>query len=533
MTTWNIVETELIEWLKSYDRPRFHAVLSDPPYALISITKRFGKNGSAPAQEGSDGRYSRLSGGFMGQKWDGFDSLEHYQSWISEWAELLIEKALHPGAVCLFFGGTRTFHHLGVGLERGGFEIVDCLMWLHGQGFPKSHDISKGMDKAAGADREIVGRKKITGLKPDRQNFGADDRSGGKGMGFRAGDIPITDPATPEAEHWDGYGTSLKPAFEPIYLCRAPRGNKTFAQLATEFGTGALNIDGARVGMSESDHGIIDRRSGRSPASDGTIYQEGHRRRPRGEKFKSHNAGRWPANFILTHADACVKVGDYLVEGRTINRFDQGMMPFGNAEGEDYQSEQMPPEMVERWACVQGCPVRALDDQAGELSSGLMKARTTRAPRPEHAVYSGVWEGNATNQDTYADVGGPSRFFYTAKASRSEKDRGLENFWWKRTDDGFERISLSEYEQLDRRERARGNVHPTCKPLELLRYLATLILPPQQEGRTRRILVPFSGSGSEVIGAAQAGWDEVTGIEMEPNYIEMAEARLSANLGMF
>ncbi|KKL22318.1 hypothetical protein LCGC14_2436670, partial [marine sediment metagenome] len=111
MTTWHIIESELIEWLKSYDGPRYQAVLSDPPYALISITKRFGKDGSAPAQEGSDGRYSRLSGGFMGQKWDGFESLQHYQEWIAEWSALLIEKALYPGAVCMFFGGTRTFHH--------------------------------------------------------------------------------------------------------------------------------------------------------------------------------------------------------------------------------------------------------------------------------------------------------------------------------------------------------------------------------------------------------------------------------------
>ena len=115
MASWGIIESELIEWLGSYGGPRYHAVLSDPPYALISITKRFGKAGSAPAQEGSDGRYSRLSTGFMGQKWDGFESLEHYQKWVSQWSKLMIERLLYPGAVCLFFGGTRTFHHLGVG----------------------------------------------------------------------------------------------------------------------------------------------------------------------------------------------------------------------------------------------------------------------------------------------------------------------------------------------------------------------------------------------------------------------------------
>jgi site-specific DNA-methyltransferase (adenine-specific) len=520
MAIWNIVESELLEYLKAYDGPRFHAVLADPPYALISITKRFGKNGSAAAQKGNDGRYMRLSAGFMGSQWDSFRDYEHYQTWVSEWAELLIEKVLYPGAVCLFFGGTRTFHHLGVGLERGGFEIVDTMMWLTGQGFPKSHSISKGLDKAAGAERASTDEL-LPGHSETRQRtFGTGGEIYG---GAKEAKAYKTIPATPDAETWDGYGTHLKPAWEPIYLCRAPRGNKTFAQLATEFGTGALNIDGTRIVHSEPIKPM--------DAQDGgnKVYGQAGRYEPTTELKAS---GRWPANFILVHAEDCVKVGEYTVEGRTINRFDQGMMPFGNADGEDYQSEQMPPETVERWACVQGCPVRMLDDQAGELSSGLMKARTARSPRPEHAVYSGIWEGNATNQDTYADAGGPSRFFYTAKASRSEKDKGLERFWWKRTDEGFERISLSEYEQLDKGERARGCIHPTVKPLDLLKYLSTLSLPPKQEGKFRRILIPFSGSGSEMLGAVQAGWDEVIGIEMEQNYVEMAEARLSANIGM-
>ena len=515
MTTWHIIESELIEWLKSYDGPRYQAVLSDPPYALISITKRFGKDGSAPAQEGSDGRYSRLSGGFMGQKWDGFESLQHYQEWIAEWSALLIEKALYPGAVCMFFGGTRTFHHLGVGLETGGFEIVDCLMWLHGQGFPKSHDISKGLDKEAGVEREITGKVKGA-ASSDTESLGE----------FKP-EYDETAPATLVAAEWDGYGTALKPAWEPIYLCRAPRGNKTFAQLATEFGTGALNIDGSRIGTSED--------RGRPQGKDirGGSWADAGSDKPSDMISDSHPLGRWPANFILSHSENCVKVGEFEVEGRTINRWQEEMKPFGGGAGEEYESEQLPPETVERWACVPQCSVRMLDDQAGELSSGLMKAGQQRQASLGLGGYQGGFPNEATDKDTYADTGGPSRFFYTAKASRSEKDKGLENFWWKRTDEGFERISLSEYEQLDKRERARGCIHPTVKPLQLLRYLSTLLLPPKQAGKTRRILVPFSGSGSEIIGAVQAGWDEITGIEMGRNYIEISEARLTANIGMF
>ena len=551
MTAWKIEQAEIVEWLRAYEGPRFHAVLSDPPYALISIAKRFGKEGSAPAQEGSDGRYSRLSGGFMGQRWDGFDSLDHYQAWVTEWASLLIEKALLPGAVALFFGGTRTFHRLGTGLEQGGFEIIDCLNWLYGQGFPKSHDVSKGLDKRrVGEDQHIrewiehLGPReevaRIAGVTPrqvdhwvgkntpcpqlptsDRlrllcEHYGdwpdwisemleikgpeigqiTHGRSGGDDFAKRPG-VEATPrtvvehaPGTDEARLWDGYGTALKPAWEPVFLCRAPRGSKTFAQLAVEFGSGALAIDQSRI----------------------------------------NQAGRWPANLLLSHHPDCQRIGETQVKGRTINRFKQGMMPFGNAEGEEYESEQMPDETVERWACVAECPIRLLDDQAGASKSPASYVRqadgfNVNTFGPEMGEPTGKLSLN------FDDAGGPSRFFYCSKASRAEKDLGLEDFYWKRTGTGFLRISPDDWEKLPKRERARGCIHPTVKPLDLLRYLAKLVLPPPTP-HGRRILVPFSGSGSEAIGAIQAGWDEAVAVEMEPIYNEMAEARIRATLGM-
>jgi site-specific DNA-methyltransferase (adenine-specific) len=468
VASWRIEQAEIVEWLRAYEGPRFHAVLSDPPYALISIAKRFGKEGSAPAQEGSDGRYSRLSGGFMGQRWDGFDSLDHYQAWVTEWANLLIEKALLPGAVALFFGGTRTFHRLGTGLELGGFEIIDCLTWLHGQGFPKSHNL---------------------------------------------------------AEH-EGYGTALKPAWEPVFLCRAPRGSKTFAQLAVEYGTGALNVDGSRIAHGEPEERMYPRSSvyGKTAYANAKLSGE----RDGSEELASPNSlGRWPANLLLSHHLDCQKVGETQVKGRSINRFKQGMMPFGNAEGEEYDSEQMPDETVERWACVPECPIRLLDDQAGKRASGY--AEILRAAPAD--TYSGGWPGGEREGATFGDSGGVSRFFYCSKASRAEKDLGLEEFYWKRTGTGFLRISPDDWEKLPKRERAQGCIHPTVKPLDLLRYLAKLVLPPPTPDG-RRILVPFSGSGSEVIGAVQAGWDQAVAVEMEPIYNEMAEARIRATLGM-
>ncbi|KKL83374.1 hypothetical protein LCGC14_1975350, partial [marine sediment metagenome] len=557
LARWEIIESELLEWLKSYNGPRYHAVLSDPPYALISITKRFGRPSSVPAQHGSDGRFSRLSKGFMSSEWDSFRDYEHYQSWVSEWAKLLIEKALYPGAVCLFFGGTRTFHHLGVGLETGGFEIVDCLMWLHGQGFPKSHDVSKGIDKIngeSGRAGKFVTWLRTTGVTKKQVNqitntvdmgrhyLGTDQpaiptRVLWKKLRPLCGDIPlwvdelverieaerevietrtdlgkrminylpteetefdVTAPATDPAKQWDGYGTALKPAWEPVFLCRAPRGKYTFAQLVVEFGSGALNIDGGRLGYaSESD------KAGATPQGRPTSRQGGlagglQDDRDRIDFERPEQKGRWPANLILSHTDECVKVGEFEVEGRVINRWKDGMLPFGGGAGQEYETVDparagepsaertyeheggtdfaMKPgarrgtETVDLYACVPSCPMRMLDDQAGELHSGFFSGH--RNSDKTRNVY-GAFKGTNEDQSRPANTGGPSRFFYTAKANRSEKDKGLENFYWKRTDDGFERIGISEYEGLDKRGRAHGCIHPTVKPLELLRYLST------------------------------------------------------------
>lgn len=505
--TFDLLQADALEWLTSYDGPKYQAILSDPPYALISITKRFGKKDSAPAQEGNDGRFLRLSGGFMGQKWDGFDSLEHYQDWVSRWSKLLIEKALLPGAVCLFFGGTRTFLHLGVGLERGGFEIVDCLTWLYGAGFPKSHDIAINFEKTL---CEYDKKRKIW--------FYIDDKA-----------PMMTEPPFrhDEANAYYGYGTALKPAWEPIILCRAPRGSMTFAELAKTYGTGALNIDGSRIAgkwtsWRRSD-GTISSKEGH--ASPNPMDRLGGKLEEK-QRNPEHPQGRWPANLLLSHHEDCVLIGTFEVEGRTINRWKEGMKPFGDAAGEQFESEKLPPETVERWACVGDCAIRALDDQAGDSPGSF---RTTR--KVTHNTGLLGWRSGVDNEG-YKDIGGPSRFFYSGKANRGEKDKGCEHFYWMRKDGEFTLISEEEWINLPRKERAKGNIHPTVKPLGLMRYLSTMILPPESD-QERRLLVPFAGSGSEMIGAIQAGWEIVTGIEMEKNYIEIAQARYTGNLGFF
>ena len=363
-------------------------------------------------------------------------------------------------------------------------------------------------------------------------------------------ELDITIPATVQAKQWQGYGTALKPAWESILLCRVPRKGATFASLALEHGSGALNIDGSRISGSWEWGTQTDIRGGRygggqARPSDGDILAK---------DVESHKLGRWPANLLLSHHEDCQKIGTFEVPARVINRWLDGMKPFGDGAGGKYETVHptrqgeasadrtyedeggtdfaMKPgprrdkdmETVERWACVPECPIRQLDDQAGDLPHSHRTSRNHQG---------GLFGWKAGNLEGYLDSGGPSRFFYCGKASRSEKDKGLENFYWKRTGKGFERVDQETWAKLERRERARGCIHPTVKPLDILRYLSLLILPPKQDDRIRRILIPFSGSGSEIIAAKQAGWDLIVGIEMNSLYNEIARARIDATIGMF
>lgn len=202
------------------------SVVCDPPYALVSIVKRFGGANAAPAT-GNDA-YARASAGFMGQSWDTGEV-----AFATEfWAQVL--RVLKPGGHVVAFSGTRTYHRLAVAIEDSGLEIRDQLAWVYGSGFPKSHNVSKGIDKLLGAEREVVGVAKGA-ASSDTNSLGA----------FNS-EYSETRPATPEAQQWEGWGTALKPAWEPIVLARKPLIG-TVAANVLEHGTGAINIDGCRV----------------------------------------------------------------------------------------------------------------------------------------------------------------------------------------------------------------------------------------------------------------------------------------------
>lgn len=231
----------MLDWLAAYDGEQFDACVTDPPYHLTSIVQRFGKEGSAEAKtpEGGTGAYARASRGFMGKEWDGGDIAFCPETWR------LVYDALKPGAHLVAFSGTRTYHRMAVAIEDAGFEIRDQLAWTYGSGFPKSHDISKAIDKAAGAERKVVSE----GAPVKRMIPGADQAKHGHIKDNGREFVPtITEAATPEARQWEGWGTALKPAWEPICLARKPIEKPNIAANVLEHGTGAINVDGCRVG---------------------------------------------------------------------------------------------------------------------------------------------------------------------------------------------------------------------------------------------------------------------------------------------
>lgn len=255
------------------DGEQFDSIVTDPPYDLVSIVKRFGKAGAAPAKGGV---YARSSRGFMGKEWDATGVAFDPETWVT---------ALHtlkPGGHLIAFGGSRTWHRMACAIEDAGFEIRDSLSWLYGTGFPKSHDISLAIDKHLGAERTEGARERSGG-----------GRSGGI-VGTEAPNTRIIHdiPATPEGAAWDGWGSALKPAWEPIILARRPLAG-TLATNTLTHGVGGLNTNACRVAFPEGETTASAPRAGAgSGAPAGNVPFAG------GVVSPPHDAGRFPPNVL-------------------------------------------------------------------------------------------------------------------------------------------------------------------------------------------------------------------------------------------
>ena len=399
---------------------------------------------------------------FMGKKWD------HDVPSVELWAEVF--RVLKPGGYLLVFAGIRTQHRMACAIEDAGFEIRDMIAWVYGQGFPKSLSVSKAIDATilhggSGSQqlRARDGREVGTvGTNMDTHRSGANDV--GKGA------API---ATPEAQQWDGWGTALKPALEPITMARKPLIGTVAANVLAH-GTGAINVDGCRVGTGDklgggaeqadtvcsTNHEGWDR-----PWKHDDGARAAHAERVRGNVAKAETLGRWPANLIH---DGSPEV----------------LAAF--------------PTTTSNWR----------ESKGNGKGAGIF----------------GVSGGNTQGQ---CDSGSAARFFYTAKSSRAERESGLDGMAQRKRDETRNDGDPGGDNPRNRGAQQRANHHPTVKPLALMRYLVKLV--------TRKggvCLDPFMGSGTTGWAARLEGCNFI-GIDRDAGYVEIARARIAGHAPLF
>jgi len=394
METNRIITGDSFEVLSELPADSVHACVTDPPYGLA----------------------------FMGRDWDDFEPRE-YQDWCMEWAEA-VKRVLKPGGHLLAFSGNRTHHRLFTGVEDAGFEIRDTLTWHYGSGFPKATDVSKTIDKRADAERDVSGSYDWPdGRKRDWQSHDlSHENTYGEADGPESRRLE-TEPATPEAKKWDGWKTGLKPATEYVVMARKPFDGAT-VDCVLEHGTGALNVDGARIQGSDGS-GFWP--GGEDKIDDEELYGDS---RTGGEK---NDRGRYPSNVIFDEIEA-----------------------------------------------------ERLDQDVGETTS----CRSTK-PHDGYGEDSNFINGVSHPGNQYDETGGPSRYFYTSKATKSERN-------------------------LDGRI---DNSHPTVKPQDLMEWLVKLVT---REDQT--VLDPFCGSGTTCMAAKELN-RQFIGIEKQAKWADVARVR--------
>ena len=423
---------------------------------------------------------------FMGKEFDTFDSLDNFQD---EMRKIFIEclRVLKPGAHGLVWALPKTSHHTAMALEKAGFEVRDVITHIFGTGFPKSHNVSKNIDKVLGCKRKVIGTIHSSGMNKMQIENGQQNYSK---LDFDKYDLtPVSD----SAKKYDGFGTALKPSSEHWILVRKPLSEKTVAANVLKHGCGGINIDGCRINVSEDDpnHRKATGENGDSPS----MFGVGNTKRP-----ATLTQGRFPSNTIFSHNEDCVRVGEKEVksDSHTTQKRDIGnglIYSKGGNSGVDFGNKfvnENGRETVDDWKCSETCACKMLDEQSGNRPTSFRKNGSYN--NNNNAMF-----GNAKSERDgipYSDCGGASRFFYCAKPSTSERNEGLENI---------------------------KNGHPTIKSIKLMQYLCRLVTPPNGI-----VLDPFMGSGSTGIAALKEGFDFI-GIEKEQDYFEIAKARIKYN----
>lgn len=408
-----IICGDSLEVLKDFEDNYFDSVVTDPPYGLS----------------------------FMGKSWD-YDVPQ-----VELWKE--VYRVLKPGGHILSFAGSRTYHRMAVNIEDAGFEIRDMLGWLYGSGFPKSHNIGKAVDKLQGNKREVIREEKYPDNRSKIINY---DARSSKDRKKDKGNSP-----------YEGWGTALKPAHEPIVMARKPF-NTSVAENVLTHGTGGINIDECRVATDDNLQAVV-----KGIRSESWRSMEGRNDVEKEKKLYGtpKGMGRFPANIIHDGSEEVLEIFPKTGKATASFRGDRTGVntPFGGK-----------------------------DSFRGHTDNG----------------------------------GSAARFFYCAKASKAERNMGLDELSTKQTTGGGGGIG----NYLDDVNSASGkygsekapqkNYHPTVKPIKLMEYLIRLVTP--KEGI---VLEPFAGSGTTLIACKQQGFNYI-GIEREQEYCDIAEARLKA-----
>lgn len=340
---------DCIDEMQKFPAACIDTIITDPPYGLGFMGKEWDKPGME--QRTAVQINSILpAGGEAAHKWEPLV----YQKWSVQWAKECLRVA-RPGTFMLIFGGTRTFHRLACAIEDAGWQIRDCMMWLYGSGFPKSHNIGKAIDKLRGFERKTVGVKQHA-KKDFKNNLYAQDPANAnnkKIFGYGKEEL------TKGNSEWEGYGTTLKPAWEPIIVAMKPL-DGTFAQNAEKHSVAGLWIDGGRIeGKPWKTHDATGLAKNKffTDSETSVIHKE------------PHSQGRWPANLIL-----------------------------------DEEAGKM------------------LDEQSGFQKGGNSIRKNNKNPYGSYRTWS-VSKTPAQDTVGYTDSGGASRFFYCAKASKKERGK--------------------------------------------------------------------------------------------------------------
>lgn len=566
---WEVIQGEVRDVCATLDEMSFDAVLCDPPYGLRPDGK------TCTWDDIREGRV-KSKGGFMGKEWDSA------VPGPSDWEAVL--RVMKPGAPLIAFFGTRTYHRGTCAIEDAGFLVEDMFSWLYGQGWPKGLNVSQAFDKRRYERSEILEVTKWIKRARDRAGvtnaqidaafglngmaghwtsqksqpqvptleqipkllevlrareedvpseirdliFFLNGRKGEPGEAWKgatierfedsgatalfntpmSGPYAVRLPNSEQARLWEGYKTELKPACEPAVLAMRPIEGR-YVDNCEKHGVGPLNVGDAKIGNED--------RWNPSASPGRSIYEEWSKTP---EISGRPAVGRYPSNVLLSHDPECRLVGSRSSKDTSVTTISTGEIVSENKamSGSNYGRRKTgeaarPDEEV--WECVERCPVRRLDAQAGHMPSTMTgRAAPDEAhdnPSDVHAPRT-IVGGKGGGGPVYADSGGPSRIFHQSQASAEEIREVVE---------AFERFFWSS--KASNRERGSKNSHPTVKPIQLMRYLARLLLPP----RPMRILVPFCGSGSEMLGAMLAGWPEVVGIELDEKNCEIARWRIA------